>query len=108
MQRIAIARTILKDAQIIIFDEATAFTDPENEVKIQKAFKHLTKNKTVIMIAHRLSTIKDADKIIVFNKGKIIERGNHNELLEKNEFYAKMWKNYQKSISWKIGGEVKC
>ena len=108
MQRIAIARTILKDAQIIIFDEATAFNDPENEVKIQRAFMHLTKNKTVIIIAHRLSTIKDADKIIVFNKGKIIEIGNHNELVEKNEFYSKMWKDYQKSISWKIGGEVKC
>ena len=102
-QRIALARAILKDAPIIVLDEATAFADAENEHQIQLAFEELTKGKSVLMIAHRLSTIQDADQILVFKDGKIIERGTHNELLEKKGTYASMWKNYQTSVSWKVG-----
>lgn len=105
-QRIALARAILKDSPIIIFDEATAFADPENEYKIQLAFEELTKNKTVIMIAHRLSSIKNVDEILVLDKGKILERGNHNELLKKEGFYAKMWKEYQSGLSWDVGKQT--
>ena len=95
-QRIALARAILKDAPIVVLDEA-------NEHQIQLAFEELTKGKSVLMIAHRLSTIQDADQILVFKDGKIIERGTHNELLEKKGIYASMWKNYQTSVSWKVG-----
>lgn len=102
-QRIALARAILKDAPIVVLDEATAFADAENEHQIQLAFEELTKGKSVLMIAHRLSTIQDADQILVFKDGKIIERGTHNELLEKKETYASMWKDYQTSVSWKVG-----
>jgi ATP-binding cassette subfamily B protein len=107
-QRIALARAILKDAPIIVLDEATAFADAENEHQIQLAFEKLTKGKSVLMIAHRLSTIQDADLILVFKDGKIIERGTHDELLAGNSTYAAMWKDYQTSISWKVGkGDVK-
>lgn len=102
-QRIALARAILKDAPIVVLDEATAFADAENEHQIQLAFEELTKGKSVLMIAHRLSTIQDADQILIFKDGKIIERGTHNELLEKKGTYASMWKNYQTSVSWKVG-----
>lgn len=102
MQRIAIAGTILKDSPIIVLDEATAFADPENEYKIQRALEVLTKNKTVVMIAHRLSTIKNADQIIVLKNGEIAERGKHNILVEKKGIYAEMWKNYQTSVKWDI------
>lgn len=102
-QRIALARAILKDAPIIVLDEATAFADAENEHQIQLAFEKLTKGKSVLMIAHRLSTIQDADLILVFKDGKIIERGTHDELLAGNSTYAAMWKDYQTSISWKVG-----
>ena len=102
-QRIALARAILKDAPIVVLDEATAFADAENEHQIQLAFEELTKGKSVLMIAHRLSTIQDADRILIFKDGKIIERGTHNELLEKKGTYASMWKNYQTSVSWKVG-----
>lgn len=102
-QRIALARAILKDAPIVVLDEATAFADAENEHQIQLAFEELTKGKSVLMIAHRLSTIQDADQILVFKDGKIIERGKHNELLEKKGTYASMWKDYQTSVSWKVG-----
>lgn len=106
-QRIAIARAILKDAPIIVLDEATAFADAENEHQIQLAFEKLTKGKSVLMIAHRLSTIQDADLILVFKNGKVIERGTHKELLNENGTYAAMWKDYQTSISWKVGkGDV--
>lgn len=104
-QRIALARTILKDAPIIILDEATAFADPENEYQIQKAFESLVKDKTVLIIAHRLSSIKNVDSIIVVNDGEIIESGNHKNLLKKNGIYKKMWEEYQTSISWKVGKE---
>ena len=104
-QRIALARAIIKDAPIIVLDEATAFADPENEVKIQKALKNLTRNKTVIMIAHRLSTVVSADRILVLENGKLIEEGSHNELLKKEGKYAQMWKEYNQAVSWKIGTE---
>lgn len=102
-QRIALARAILKDAPIIVLDEATAFADAENEHQIQLAFERLTKNKTVLMIAHRLSTIQDADLILVFKDGQIAERGTHEELLASNGIYSSMWKDYQTSIAWKVG-----
>ena len=102
MQRISLARAILKKSKIIILDEATAFSDPENEYLIQKAFQNLSKNKTVIMIAHRLSTIKNADKILVVNDGKIVEEGTHDSLLEEKGIYTKMWNDYQKSIKWRV------
>ena len=102
-QRIAIARAILKDAPIVVLDEATAFADPENEYLVQKSFKELSKNKTVIMIAHRLSTIQGCDNIIVLENGRIAEQGVHDELLKNNGIYNKMWKDYQSSVSWKVG-----
>ena len=104
-QRIALARAILKDAPIIVLDEATAFADAENEHQIQLAFERLTKNKTVLMIAHRLSTIQDADLILVFKDGQIAERGTHEELVALNGIYSSMWKDYQTSIAWKVGKE---
>ena len=102
-QRIAIARAILKDAPIVVLDEATAFADPENEYLVQRSFKELSKNKTVIMIAHRLSTIQNCDNIIVLENGRIAEQGVHDELLKKNGIYTKIWKDYQSSVSWKVG-----
>lgn len=101
-QRIAIARAILKDAPIIILDEATAFADPENEYKIQKAFEKLTENKTVIMIAHRISTIENVDNIFVIDKGRVCEKGTHNNLLIKDGLYKSIWTKYQEAYSWKI------
>lgn len=102
-QRIAIARVMLKNAPIIVLDEATAFADPENEALVQKAFEELSKDKTVIMIAHRLTTVRNADRIFVLKDGKIEESGTHNVLAEKKGLYAKMWKDYQTSVSWKVG-----
>lgn len=93
-QRICIARAILKDAPVVIFDEATSFTDIENERKIQLALNELLQNKTTIMIAHRLNTIKHADQICVFDQGRVIERGTHDELLRRNGSYAKLWNIY--------------
>lgn len=102
-QRIAIARSFLKDSPILILDEATAFADPDNETKVQAAFQELSKKKTVIMIAHRLSTITGADHIFVLNEGSLVEDGNHEELMAKNGLYKKMYDEYQKSIEWKVG-----
>lgn len=101
-QRIAIARAILKNAPIVILDEATAFADPDNEVKVQTALNKLSKGKTVIMIAHRLSTILNVDKIFVLENGFITETGTFNELLNKNGLFTKMWEEYQKSVEWKV------
>ena len=102
-QRIALARAILKDAPIVVLDEATAFADPENEHQIQKAFEALIRNKTVLMIAHRLSTVQDADHIIVLSVGKIAEQGSHESLLAQHGVYAAMWEDYQRSARWKVG-----
>ena len=104
-QRIAIARAVLKNAPIIILDEATAFADPDNEAKVQKAFSELSKGKTVIMIAHRLSTVADADCIYVIKDGLIAESGRRDELLEKNGVFAEMWKEYAASVEWKVAKE---
>lgn len=104
-QRIAIARAVLKNAPVIILDEATAFADPDNEVKVQKAFAELTKGRTVIMIAHRLSTVADADCIYVIENGKIAERGKLDALCNNNGLFAKMWKDYQNSVEWKVAKE---
>ena len=104
-QRVALARAILKDAPIVVLDEATAFADPENEHQIQLAFEKLTRGKTVLMIAHRLSTIQNANKIIVMYNGKVAESGTHGELLAMNGLYAGMWADYQRSAQWKVGKE---
>ncbi len=104
-QRIALARAILKDAPIVVLDEATAFADPENEVLIQKAFSTLTKGRTVIMIAHRLSTVVGADKIIVLEEGHIAEQGTHAELTSAGGLYARMWTDYNRAVQWKITSE---
>ncbi len=102
MQRIALARAFLKDAPIIVLDEATAFADPENEALILQALRELTDGKTVLMIAHRLTTVQNLDNIAVLNKGQIIEQGSHEELLAKGQVYSSMWAEYQKSIQWHI------
>ena len=104
-QRIAIARAILKDAPIILLDEATAFTDPENEYQIQQALSELSKGKTVVIVAHRLSTIQNVDKIYVVEKGEIAECGSHSYLLAKDGLYAKMWAEYQTIFSWNTNRE---
>ena len=101
-QRIVLARAILKDAPIVVLDEATAFADPENEQLIRKALAHLTQGKTVLMIAHRLTTVQDADSIVFVDNGKIVEQGTHKELLSEEKQYHRMWKEYQQSVSWKL------
>lgn len=105
VQRLAIARAFLKDAKLLILDEATAFADPENEYMIQESFKKLAKNRTTLMIAHRLSTVVNADRILVIDKGKLVEEGTHDELLQKGEVYKKLWEEYQRAVNWKIGGQ---
>ena len=105
-QRLTIARAVLKNAPVLILDEATAFADPDNEVKVQAAFSELSKGKTVIMIAHRLSTVQNADCIYVIADGKIVESGTHNELMKKNGLYAKMQNDYQSSVKWKVSNET--
>lgn len=102
-QRINIARVMLKNAPVLILDEATAFADPDNEAKVQAAFSKLGEGKTVIMIAHRLSTVTNADKIYVIKDGKATESGKHNDLVEQNGIYSRMWKEYQSSAEWKVG-----
>ncbi len=101
-QRIALARAILKDAPIVVLDEATAFADPENEALIQKAFGKLMEEKTVIMIAHRLSTVTGADKIVVLDEGHVAEEGTHESLVASGGLYARMWEDYHKAAQWKI------
>lgn len=101
-QRVALARAILKDAPIVVLDEATAFADPENEALIQKAFATLTQDRTVIMIAHRLSTVVGADKIIVLDSGSVAEEGTHETLAAAGGLYARMWEDYNKAVQWRI------
>lgn len=104
-QRIAIARMMLKDAPIVLLDEATAFADPENEVLLQEALKELTRGKTLITIAHRLTTVQNADRILVLKDGRTEEEGTHETLIRRHGLYAKMWDDYQTSVSWKVGGK---
>lgn len=106
-QRLSIARAMLKDAPILILDEATAFADPDNEVKVQAAFAQLAKNKTLIMIAHRLSTVTSVDRIYVLEEGQIKESGSHQSLLQNHGLYEHMWQAYQESAKWHMGNEVK-
>ncbi|MBR6051221.1 MAG: ABC transporter ATP-binding protein [Clostridia bacterium] len=101
-QRVALARAILKNAPVIVLDEATAFADPENEALIQKALRTLTEGRTVIMIAHRLSTVVGADRIVVLEGGKVIEEGTHDELAKGGGLYERMWKEYNQAVKWKI------
>ena len=102
-QRLAIARAMLKNAPILILDEATAFADPDNEAKVQAAFQRLSKGKTVILIAHRLSSVTDADRICVLKDGEICQMGRHEELKEAGGLYAHMWEAYNQSVCWKVG-----
>lgn len=101
-QRIVLARAILKNAPIVILDEATAYADPENEYLIRQALAHLTRGKTVLMIAHRLTTVQDAGNIVVVNDGRIDEQGTHQELIDKHGMYYHMWNEYRKAITWKL------
>ena len=105
-QRIAIARAMLKNAPVIILDEATAFADPDNETRVQAAFSKLAEGKTVIMIAHRLSTVAGADQIYVICDGRVAERGTSRELMERGGIFSRMWQNYQTSVQWKVAKEV--
>lgn len=102
-QRISIARAMLKNAPVLILDEATAFADPDNEAKVQAAFSRLSEGKTVIMIAHRLSSVKNADRIFVLKDGEICQTGKHEELEQADGMYAHMWNEYNKSVCWKVG-----
>ena len=102
-QRLSIARAFLKNAPVLILDEATAFADPDNEQRVQAAFEKLSKDKTVIMIAHRLSTVTNADRIYVLKDGTVAESGSHKELTAQSGVYAHMWEEYNKSVNWKVG-----
>lgn len=101
-QRIALARALLKDAPIVVLDEATAFADPENEALIHRALRALMRGKTTLMIAHRLSTVQQADCILVVDGGRVVERGTHDQLLEQGGRYAQMWNDYQQSVAWTL------
>jgi ATP-binding cassette subfamily B protein len=101
-QRLVIARAILKNAPVIVLDEATAFADPENERGIQKALEHLMKDKTVIIIAHRLSTVRGADKIVVIDRGRIAEEGRHDILVNTGGRYSRMWEHYTGALDWTL------
>ena len=105
-QRIAIARVMLKNAPVLILDEATAFADPDNETRVQAALANLSRGKTVIMIAHRLSTVVGVDKIYVVKDGQIAESGSSRELLAQGGLFSRMWQNYQTSVRWKVAKEV--
>ena len=94
---------MLKDADIVILDEASAFVDPECEAQVQLAFQEMAKGRTVIMIAHRLSTIRNADRVYVLQDGRAVEQGTHDDLLKKSGLYADMWAEYQKAVNWKVG-----
>ena len=102
-QRISIARALIKDADIVIFDEATANVDPENEDRLQSAMEELTRDKTVIMIAHRLKTVRNAEKILVLNEGRIVQEGKHEDLIREKGIYAQFVKDRREAIGWKLG-----
>ena len=104
-QRLSIARVMLKDAPVIILDEATAYADADNEIRVQEAFSRLAEGRTVIMIAHRLSTVVGADRIFVLQDGKIAQSDSHRELLAAGGLYRDMWEDYQTSVRWKVGKE---
>lgn len=111
VQRIMLARAILQDAPIVVLDEATAFADPENEVKIQAAFKRLARDgrgrpRTVLMVAHRLSTVRNVDKIVVLDRGRVVEQGTHDELVAAGGLYARMWSDYERAANWRVGRET--
>ena len=103
-QRISIARAILKDAPVVILDEATASVDPENEWELQKAIAELTKNKTLLMIAHRLNTVRGADQILVLEDGQIVQHGKHKELIREEGLYRRFVEIREKAIGWELGG----
>ena len=105
-QRIVLARALVKNAPIVLLDEATAFADPENEHLIQKALHELSRGKTTLMIAHRLTSVQNADRILVIDSGKIAEEGTHQELLAKGGLYHSMWNEYQQSTAWKLSGKT--
>lgn len=105
-QRISIARAMLKDAPVVIFDEATANVDPENEDRLQKAIEALTRDKTIIMIAHRLKTVRSADQILVLDQGQIVQRGSHDQLIRKKGIYADFVLGRQEAIGWKLHTEA--
>ena len=107
-QRMTLARAIVKNAPILLLDEATAYADSDNEYLMQKAILELSKNKTTIMIAHRLSTIVNVDCIYVVDDGKIVESGTHKELIANDGLYAEMWSQYRQSVDWKVGEFVCC
>ena len=106
-QRLAIARAMLKNAPVLILDEATAFADPDNETKVQMAFNALAKGRTVIMIAHRLSTVVNADRIYVLKEGRLAESGSFAELsVQADSLFVTMWRDYQQSVQWKVAKEA--
>ena len=104
-QRISIARAIMKDAPVIILDEATANVDPENEKELMEAIEALTKEKTILMIAHRLKTIRNADHIFVVDKGRIAEEGTHASLMQRDGIYRRFVDSREQAVSWKLGGK---
>ena len=104
-QRISIARAIMKDAPIIILDEATANVDPENEKELMEAIDALTKEKTIIMIAHRLKTVRNADQIVVIDKGRIVQQGTHNQLMKQEGIYKRFVDSREKAVSWKLAND---
>ena len=103
-QRIAVARVMLKNAPILVLDEATAFADPENEAAMQRAFEKLAEGRTVVMIAHRLTTVQNADRIYVLKEGKIAEQATHEHLMSKKGIYNEMYEEYRTAVTWKVGG----